>query len=1234
MKVHALSAIAISYAIVASSHPLCAQEAPQNESEPEASDAPSSDASGAAPDSEQAAPAPAVPADTDAVQPATAPAEAPSAPAPAPSSAPSSAGADQPADAGAAEAPGIAPSAIQTLPSPVGTAQDPRDPVAGAPADAGASLEVQAGAPSGGLEDGPSGEVADAFSSPDARTGSHLPRPRLTVDGASILASPLRTEVHGRDFLQIRRQLGGRTPPDTTTALGLGSAGTLPSFNANLAQLRMQPTLILLNGRRLVATPFKGPGGSDFIDFSQLPITLIDRVEISRGLSGGLYGDGAIGGAYNFITHRDYDGFEVDLGGQATDKLDQHEQDITLTAGFGSKKSGMNAMVSYFTRQPLAARDRDWIAERQQRIESLVSNPGTYQPQVNFVEYPFPDAACQVATDAGHASGLEVRIPLFGEPTTRDGRNVLSDPDLLPTSPIDYQQRFRMDNDMARGDGDGLLEAYETSTFCAGDFTGVQDLTLKDERIQAYTTFWHEFSDHTEAFAELGYYRTRNENRTAPSFPVTRNAPNPAVEDRIVIPTEHADQPIHYPGFSANPDDPPDARTPNTESFIGRAIGLHAGPNINSRRMDVLRGVLGLRGDLEDVGAGSVVETWDWELAGLYTSAQSVTKVTDVLLDKLSHGLGSCAGTTIDDDVGSATYLDEIPSTIKDRQEAGCFNPFYNSVTNNAAIDPLNLSSSSPANHRGFIATDSETNSDMAGFGLQDGGYICDPNDPNSPPCPDELDPDGDGVYELAGTPNTQQVIDGMTGEHVAEDFRSLASVDAVLRGQALEFPGGGLSFGVGGQYRRQTLRIDYDAAYNRRLWAFVFGGPDVPSVARNVGAGFAELRLQMLDGAIELQPAARVEHFDDVGTGINALAAVAIRPFAASAAPPEALEWLLARGHVGRGHRAPSLLQLHGTFTEFRQVEFADGLHFIPQQISGTPDLDFEKYTSFSGGLQWDFAGLHIGADFWITLVDDVIGGDNLQTLLRDCEAQYVEESEDCPEVVLLTGGRHLNHVESEFDNLAEVDSNGIDATISYTLDTKRRRLGDFGTFSLGVQAMFINQYLIKSARALREFYREDNRRPTLNDDGSRDYSGLYAEYDAAGFRNLENFAQPMPKLRFVMPLSWGLGSHTLNLTMRYIGEYHDDSELTIERYGLAPPGTSLSELAFLKGERIPAWMVFDAGYSFRFGDDNWRTVVRVGVINLFDRPPPAAEGPLGYDVALHDPRGRLAYVRATGEF
>jgi len=105
----------------------------------------------------------------------------------------------------------------------------------------------------------------------------------------------------------------------------------------------------------------------------------------------------------------------------------------------------------------------------------------------------------------------------------------------------------------------------------------------------------------------------------------------------------------------------------------------------------------------------------------------------------------------------------------------------------------------------------------------------------------------------------------------------------------------------------------------------------------------------------------------------------------------------------------------------------------------------------------------------------------------------------------------------------------------------------------------------------------------------------------------------------------------------MRYIGSYYDDSETTIEKYGLASElsaGRVAGQIPFVDGEKIDAWTVFDVNYGFAFGDDGWQTQLSVGVINLLDADPPAAEGALAYDVGIHDPRGRILYARATGKF
>jgi len=101
----------------------------------------------------------------------------------------------------------------------------------------------------------------------------------------------------------LGQDLGNRTS-------GLTTAGGVAT--ADLRGLGPDRTLVLVDGRRL------GQGSpytfiqSPAPDLDQIPLYMIDRIEVLTGGASSVYGSDAIGGVVNFILKKDFEGIQVD----------------------------------------------------------------------------------------------------------------------------------------------------------------------------------------------------------------------------------------------------------------------------------------------------------------------------------------------------------------------------------------------------------------------------------------------------------------------------------------------------------------------------------------------------------------------------------------------------------------------------------------------------------------------------------------------------------------------------------------------------------------------------------------------------------------------------------------------------------------------------------------------------------------------------------------------------------
>jgi outer membrane receptor for ferrienterochelin and colicin len=113
-----------------------------------------------------------------------------------------------------------------------------------------------------------------------------------------------------------------------------GGDNSTGNANVNLRNLGSGATLVLVNGKRNVNTSSDNIG-SGYVDLEGLiPNIALERVEVVKDGSSALYGSDAIAGVVNFITRRNFEGFELQYD-YAEDSQTGQQQDNLISAILG-----------------------------------------------------------------------------------------------------------------------------------------------------------------------------------------------------------------------------------------------------------------------------------------------------------------------------------------------------------------------------------------------------------------------------------------------------------------------------------------------------------------------------------------------------------------------------------------------------------------------------------------------------------------------------------------------------------------------------------------------------------------------------------------------------------------------------------------------------------------------------------------------------------------------------------
>ncbi|QOL25851.1 TonB-dependent receptor [Thalassotalea sp. LPB0316] len=181
------------------------------------------------------------------------------------------------------------------------------------------------------------------------RTDMESSSPITVIDSGFIADSGFQSV---EEILNSQPIIAGMNIGSTTNN---GSGG---SATVNLRGMGAQRTLVLLNGRRMVAS---GTGADASVDLNTIPVAMIKNIEILKDGASAVYGSDAIAGVINIITKNDFEGTEMTVEGSITGQGDGE------TGGFnilhGTELAGGNLVVGlqYSDRGSIIQSDRDFV---------------------------------------------------------------------------------------------------------------------------------------------------------------------------------------------------------------------------------------------------------------------------------------------------------------------------------------------------------------------------------------------------------------------------------------------------------------------------------------------------------------------------------------------------------------------------------------------------------------------------------------------------------------------------------------------------------------------------------------------------------------------------------------------------------------------------------------------------------------------------------------------------------
>ncbi len=404
-------------------------------------------------------------------------------------------------------------------------------------------------------------QTADADQGTDIIvTGSRISSPNLVQSspivsiGAEEISRQAPTSVE--NFL---RELPG-------TVVGVGenyNNGADGTAAFNLRGLGTNRNLVLLNSRRVVPANL-----GNVADLNNIPIALLQRVDVFTGGAVTAYGADAISGVVNFITKQDFAGVDLTAQSGISERGDGAKTRIDLVTGanFDGGKGNVTIGLNYTRVKPVLQGDRGYSFLSRQSTCSAAAGQTTTGGS--------PTACDQAATGIQQGSNTAVPASLF--------------------FPLPDAGAF----------ADGAQFSPSTGSIVPGlsdyNFSPLNLFQTPLERYSMFAQGHYEVTSGIEVYSEAFYSRNKVRIEVAPTGTFTNQLQIP-LNNQFLTPTQRTQLCGFAQASGAEIADCPTAIAAGTEitAIVARRF-VETGPRVTTYNSNTFQITAGVRGTITD----------------------------------------------------------------------------------------------------------------------------------------------------------------------------------------------------------------------------------------------------------------------------------------------------------------------------------------------------------------------------------------------------------------------------------------------------------------------------------------------------------------------------------------------------------------------------------------------------------------------------------------------------------